>query len=128
MVFSAAIFVQPESIGAPETAAHETALRITEMISSLWGDSTALAWASTLRFGLPGVGAFDDATEFTAAVPLAGELLPVALIPSTWAEYGGRVGFKLNPQVTADLSFAGVSTLDGTDTTAQLRAAGRIAF
>jgi hypothetical protein len=100
-------------------------------------NSTKLRMQWTHRFGLgidatvwaAGARSFDDATELTAAVPLVGELLPAALTSSTWAEFGGRVDFKLSPQVTADLSFAGVSGLDGgTDTTAQLRAAGRIAF
>ena len=99
-------------------------------------NSTKLRMQWTHGFGLgidatvwaAGGRSFDDATELRAAVPLAGELLPATLAPTTWAEYGGRVDFNLNPQVTAGLSFAGVSGLDGTDTTAQLRATGRIAF
>ena len=59
-------------------------------------------------------------------MPLAGELLPAALIGRNLA---GRMDLKLSPEVSADLSFAGVSGLDGgTDATAQLSAAARIAF
>ena len=68
------------------------------------------------------------AVELMAAVPMAGELVPTALTPNTWAEYGGRVGFNLSPQIAADLSLAGVSGFDGMGTSAELRAATRIAF
>jgi probable HAF family extracellular repeat protein len=81
----------------------------------------ATVWAAGAR-------SFGDAVELRSAVPMAGELVPTALTPNTWAEYGGRVGFKLSPQVTADLSLAGVSGFDGIGTSAQLRAAARLAF
>ena len=45
-----------------------------------------------------------------------------------WAEYGGRVGLKLNHRLTADFIAAGVSGFDGMGTSAQFRAAGRLAF
>jgi hypothetical protein len=81
----------------------------------------ATVWAAGAR-------SFGDAIELTAAVPMAGELVPTALTPNTWAEYGGRVGFNLSPQVAADLSLAGVSGFDGMGTSAELRAATHIAF
>ena len=81
----------------------------------------ATVWAAGAR-------SFGDAIELTAAVPMAGELVPTALTPNTWAEYGGRVGFKLSPQVTADLSLAAVSGFDGMGTSAELRTAARLVF
>ena len=98
--------------------------------------SAKLRMQWTHRFG-PGIDAtvwaagarsFDDAIEMTAAVSAMGYLIPVGLTPNTWAEYGGRVGFKLNSQVTADLSLAGVSGFDGIGTSANLRAAARVQF
>ena len=81
----------------------------------------ATVWAAGAR-------SFGDTVELMAAVPMAGELVPTALTSTTWAEYGGRVGFKLSPQVAADLSLAGVSGFDGMGTSAELRAATHIAF
>ncbi len=66
--------------------------------------------------------------ETSRSYPLTGELVPTALTPNTWTEYGGRVSFNLSPQVAADLSLAGVSGFDGMGTSAELRAATHIAF
>jgi hypothetical protein len=72
---------------------------------------------------------FGDTVELSAAVPAVGtDLATVGLTSITWAEYGGRVGFKFTQQITADLFFAGVSDLDGMGTNAQLRAAARLTF
>ena len=67
-----------------------------------------------------------DATVWAAGARSFGHA--TALTPNTCAEYGGRVGFNLNPQVAADLSLAGVSGFDGMGTSAELRAAAHLAF
>ena len=71
---------------------------------------------------------FGDTVELSAAVPLAGTGLAPVITSVSWAEYGGRVGVKVGSQLTADLSFAGVSDLTEVNTSAQFRAAARWAF
>jgi probable HAF family extracellular repeat protein len=79
-------------------------------------------WAAAAR-------SFDDAIELSVAVPAVGaNLAPAGVTSATWAEYGGRVGFKLSPQLTADFFVAGVSGLEGIGTSAELRAAARLTF
>ena len=71
---------------------------------------------------------FGDQLGLTAAVPLVGTDLAPVVTSVAWAEYGGRVGVKVSSQLTADFSFAGVSDPSDMNTSAQLRAAARLAF
>jgi hypothetical protein len=88
---------------------------------SFGSDIRATLWAAGAR-------SFDDTTDFMAAVPMAGVVAPVSLSPKTWAEYGGHLNFALGPELAGDLSFVGVSDLEGMETALQFRAAASLAF
>jgi hypothetical protein len=87
-----------------------------------FGSNThATFWAAAAR-------SFEEATDFMAAVPMAGFVAPGSLDQNSWAEYGTRLSFAMGPQLAGDITVAGLSGFDGLETALQVRAGASLAF
>jgi probable HAF family extracellular repeat protein len=75
-----------------------------------------------------GVRAFDRESELVAFVPGIGILKPGSLPALSWAEYGGRIGYKLNNTVTVDAFINGVSGEAGFETRIHAGTGVRVQF
>jgi hypothetical protein len=76
------------------------------------------AWNSCIDSTLwaAGVRGFNGSSGLTATVPGFGTLEPADLANATWAEFGGRVGFKLTEIATLDAYASGVAGGAGVET------------
>jgi hypothetical protein len=76
------------------------------------------AWSSRLDSTLwaAAVRGFNGSNGLTATVPGFGTLEPVDSANATWAEFGGRVGFKLTEIATLDAYASGVAGGAGVET------------
>jgi probable HAF family extracellular repeat protein len=76
------------------------------------------AWSSCIDSTLwvAGVRGFNGSSGLNATVPGFGTLEPADLANATWAEFGGRVGFKLTEIATLDAYASGVAGGAGVET------------
>ena len=81
----------------------------------------ATVWAAGAR-------ALDDTSNFSAVVAGFGGGAPVRPGNPTWAEYGGRVGYKITPATVVNVFADGVSGGNGIGTEVRLGVGFKLAF
>lgn len=77
---------------------------------------------------LAGADAFGSSSNFNVGVPGFGLVSPTKVKDPLFAEYGGRIGYKLRPNAVIDVFANGVSGNDGIGTDVQVGADFRLTF